>query len=462
MDLQDLFPVLDFLWKAAASAAALFWVYSLYKQRTWEAELARVRKGAAESEKRLAELRCERLETEGKIRGRTLDLAKEATDLISDTIAQKLIDNPQWLDRFMDETGATYGASAYGIRISHFYYEKQTIAQRAVDRIEQDLNDPAKENVQFCLLLDSGTTIFPVFHEITKRAKACNGELWRRRVCIVTNNTAGLQYLMKNCKEDPTDDYCELLLNCFTIPGKPLAVYAAITGTESSRWMEQLKAFLNDPTRCEQWKEKGTTVETIGFITGNYMAREKGGRYYPVARGEGHNELKESIVAQSDKLFVLAPMMKFSFADAELLNSVNGFTIERIDREAASQNPAAVKYEAVDIYTNNKKVVFFTTQRTKGHLFERFGNELMAELRRHGAVVTEEFDVRQWIPGVLENHHLEFEREIPHAALRRKYRDVRGDLIWDLAWVRGVRDLGEEEATRLLQPDRNRSRQLDH
>jgi len=56
-----------------------------------------------------------------------LHQVEDNTEEISNKIATKLIDDPSWLDRFMEKTGATYGGSVFGHRINHFYYEKQKL-----------------------------------------------------------------------------------------------------------------------------------------------------------------------------------------------------------------------------------------------------------------------------------------------------------------------------------------------
>src|SRR5207253_10049387 len=114
-----------------------------------------------------------------------------------------------------------------------------------------------------------------------------------------------------------------------------------------------------------------------GFVTGNYISpRQAGSRtfYEPVARGEGHVAIKRMMVEVSSEVFLLAPLMKFSFASVDLLNRVNDFDINRVEIERAKRHPKRVKYEPVTIPAG-KRCVFFTTMRSRDAIFGRFSHD---------------------------------------------------------------------------------------
>jgi hypothetical protein len=449
MDWSSFTRFLPIITASVAVLSGLLLIYATYrinrfriKQAETEREIAELKLTStksecdyktrqAEMEKEIVEMRLSNIRNEFENKSTVLDHTSKITTEISRSISQQLINDPTWLDRFMDQTGVTYRASVYGKRIGHFFYEKRRLAEEAINRIEEYLRKD--ENTQYCLLIDSGTTLYPVFQEITTRLnQKSKKDLWREKVCIVTNNIPGVQYLMKNGKEDLNDDHSEIIIDCFLIPGKPLSVYAAITGSESTKWLLGLKDFL------QTWKRENMDVKVIGLITGNYIARKLvNGRvqYYPVARGEGHVEIKRTMAEISDEVFLLSPLMKFSFAGVELLNEVNGFDIDRQDMENAKHNPRRVKYEEISI-PDNKKCTFFTTRRAKDALFERFSDTLYYELLRSykaHCIVMPEFDIRYWNPNIEESRQLEIEREIPHDNLRARY--LEGTNIWSHGWV---------------------------
>jgi len=418
---------------AVAAAAGLIVVYF-----TWL--IQRIKYQHVKLEKEIAQKKLQAIQDEGSNRMNVLNETSKITTEISESISQKLIENPSWLDRFMDETGVTYSASVYGKRIGHFFYEKRKIAEAAVDKVEEYLKSVPDKH--FCLVIDSGTTLYPVFQEISDRLRrGPMSKLWRERICIVTNNIPGIQYLMKNAKDNANDDYSEIAIRCFIIPGKPLSVYAAIIGDESIAWLSKLKEFLisKDVIGIQNVTEdKPVEWTVLGFVTGNYIARrvvDNRCYYFPVARGEGHVEMKRTMVAVSDEVFVLAPLMKFSFASVDLLNRVNGFDIDREDWQRAKHHPRRVKYAPI-VVPDNKKCLFFSTRRSRDAIFHAFSHDLFVELVRHynaERVVVRDFDIRYWNPAIEGNRHFELAREIPHDNLRDKYE--KGMNIWDSQWV---------------------------
>lgn len=389
-------------------------------------------KKLAESNQALAELKLEAFKDEIEYKKDAFQQTKNISSEIAHEISQQLINNPTWLDKFMDETGATYGGSVFGQRIRHFFYEKKVLAKRAVDEIE---NYFEKDDRKYCLLIDSGTSMYPLFHEISERVKDKEKKkMWQENACIITNNLLGVQYLMKNCKDDANDDYSDIALDCFLIPGKPLSVYGAVTGTESEEWVKnKIHKFLQNELK---WRKR--CYQIMSFVTGNYIAPHRENKrilgFYPVARGEGHVEIKTKFVEVSDIIFLLSPLMKFSFADVDLLNKVNKFVVLR-GTDEAKKFPKQVKYERVDI--KKDRCVFITSSRNEFNRFHRFSLDLirtLKELYDEEKVIVEKFDLQDWIPGIKDNSNLELTNEIPHKHLRLKYE--AGNDIWDINWVR--------------------------
>lgn len=407
--------------------AGIIVIYFTYK-------INKIKLDHANLESRIARKELEKLTDEANNRITILQKTNEITSEISHSISTQLIKDPSWLDRFMDQTGATYTASVYGKRIGHFFHEKSKISVLAINKILEYLEK--NNDKQYCLLIDSGTTTYPVFQEIASRLRDNRDKkIWKERVCIVTNNIPGIQYIMKNAKEDPNDEYSELSVNCYIMPGKPLAVYAAITGEETEKWLGNIRAVLNNQ---KNWRDQEKSLYIIGFLTGNYLARslvDSKPQFFPVARGEGHVEIKKKIVDVSDEIFLLSPLMKFTFANVELLNKVNDFTIERTDIEKALQKPKKVKYTEIIIPEKLPKK-FFTTSRPTNAKFYQFGVDLRYELEESNKsenIIMNEYDVRYWAP-TEDNSRLELEKEIPHDTLRKQFEN--GANIWDRGWVR--------------------------
>jgi hypothetical protein len=127
--------------------------------------------------------------------------------------------------------------------------------------------------------------------------------------------------------------------------------------------------------------------------------------------------------------------MKFSFADVDILNDVNEFTVER-KSDDAKKYPREVKYEAVHL-DKKDNIVFVTSERYEGARFYQFGTTLKDRLRsrvkENSRIIIEPFDLKYWMPATKDDSELEIKKEIPHENLRDKYR--AGKNIWDIAWV---------------------------
>lgn len=379
----------------------------------------------AEIDKEISLIKLEHLKKESQLKEKVLQEVNLITNQISSDISSQLIADQKWLDKFLDETGVSYSGSIFGGRVRHFYYEKRILAKYAIERINSYLIDSDKK---ICLLIDSGTSMYPVFYEIVDCLKRSDiNKLWKENIYIITNNLPGIQFLMKHCKEYP-NDLSGLGINSFLLPGKPLPAYAAITGKETEVWLDKIDTFLETVWKCDTSEYK-----IVSFITGNYFVpKVRGAReYLPVARGEGHVEIKTKMVEKSNEIFLLAPLMKFSFAEVELLNHVNKFDVDRKEIERAKKDPRKVKYESIQI--PKEKCFYFTTKRKEQDSFYYFSKHLSSDLKftyKDNATIID-FDLKKWNPSISEKG--DYDIEIPHEELSRSYWD--GNDIWNEEWV---------------------------
>lgn len=415
--------------------------------------------------KSIAELNLDYLKEEIKFKTDSLRIIEQNSGEISDKIARELNRNPTWLDRFMDETGATYVGSVFGKRINHFHYEKKFLAKKAVDTLEKDLK--TNEKKKYCLLIDSGTTMYHIFIEMCERIKKANIEkneeefnIWTKRIFVITNNLPGIQYLMKHCRVG-SNEYADILIKCLLLPGKPLSVYGAVTGLETTHFLikeDEEKEERIRPIIREALDAKEGEYEIISFITGNYIARypyediDLKDSYCPVARGEGHVNLKIEFVKLSDKIYIISPLSKFSFATCKELNYYNNFTINELtDKENAASFPSKVMYREIEILTEKKykeKSIFFVTTREENDILKNFAHGIISELQKcyntpenpEKVVVDTDFKLQNWIPFDKQSdayRDLELKKEIPHESLRDVYSKVKenGHFIWDITWI---------------------------
>lgn len=454
------------------NAAGTESIVSELKKKTseYDCEVSQISKEISQINKKIADTqlviegnKLEYLNREYEYKKKYMEKVNESSDKISNRIAQNLIDDPKWLDRFMERTGATYAGSVYGSRINHFYYEKKIIAENCLNILDKMMIK--NSNKKYCFLIDSGTTLYHVFFEICEKMKNDQTKSrWCEQVCIVTNNLPGIQYLMRHCKDKDNDEYSEIAIPCFLLPGKPLSVYAAVTGDEACKWLEkpsinseepdvaigenesielsQLEMFLNS-----LWNVPRDGYEIISLMTANYIVRHPGSdskdSYYPVARGEGHAKIKRRFAEVSDKIYILSPLTKFSFATVTQLNNENQLNIDEIKfPNQAKKNPSKVKYDLIPIKNDKHKCTFFTTQRVQGNIFYGFSDALITRLKEYyDNVEVVDFDIKYSIPEEDKNEnyqHIQIEKEIPHKILRDNYnsrRRKKQPYIWDMAWI---------------------------
>lgn len=390
----------------------------------------------------------------------TLSKIENSSEEISTKVAKKLTKDPTWLEKFTDESGISYLGSIFGTRINHFYHEKKALAEKAIDVLEEEmLRD---EYMKYCLLIDSGTTMFNVFCEISERIlkerKSTIGndkfDIWNKRVLIITNNLPGIQYLMKYCK-DGSDEYADLLLKCLLLPGEPLPVYAAVTGSETNDSLAE--NYIRKTIREKLNVKSDERYKIISFIASNYMVRHPsersdiGDSYCPVARGEGHFALKTRFAELSDEIYLISPLTKFSFAKCEELNKLNGFYIdEKKCPTEAKESPEKAMYHEIELITDDyrKKSTFFLTDRQKTDVFWNFAQSLRHELETsYGSekvIITPNFRLESWISVDRNNDNYrdqEIKKEIPHESLRDAYQMMKkdGHFIWDMSWITNPR-----------------------
>jgi hypothetical protein len=145
-------------------------------------------------------------------------------------------------------------------RSRHFREEKEFIGRKFVDFLWQRCTHIAKEGYprptgeavvarssrkkggssnppspgawKIYLVLDSGTTLVPLFRELAKRALKEHSDGNSKIVSaieVVTNNLPGLGELVEHGRPEP-NRYSEPVLSCQLLPGIPMPVYSAVAG----------------------------------------------------------------------------------------------------------------------------------------------------------------------------------------------------------------------------------------
>lgn len=192
--------------------------------------------------------------------------------------------------------------SLFEERISHFREEKQHLADHFLIPLLLRCQEFAEEGKQVHLIIDSGTTLYPLFGKLAEfsvRAYA-NREKWIENLFVETNNIPGVIMLMDSGRINPNDRYSPLAINCDLLPGIPLPVYSALTGKKTIAALQQLRNGAGDKSVF------------IALTTGNWirLRRSMPSCPVPLARGIGHLEFKQALIDYSDEVYVISPLGK--------------------------------------------------------------------------------------------------------------------------------------------------------
>lgn len=204
------------------------------------------------------------------------------------------------------DLGVPWLDSQYHSRERHFGEEKRLLARAVVERVLPRLFEQiarTRSNPRFRLILDSGTTITPVFAHLVRRGILKSGGE-RFHPDVYTNNLAGIDELQRL---DSIRDQ-ELAEREFTLlGGRPLSRYRATTGPHTNA---ALQAVFDAPD------PDGRPIVTVSVLTANWLLVGQGHRTLTLcARGPGHPEFKRIVADHSDYVVVVAPLGKILALD---------------------------------------------------------------------------------------------------------------------------------------------------
>ncbi len=205
----------------------------------------------------------------------------------------------------LDYFGFSWRKNQYFSRLQHFTDEKQELASCLVEGELPDLLDKIlirhNKVAGLNIILDSGTTITPIFPLLAKQGIATKRSIELR---FYTNNLSGIDELHK--LDVPKD--CPISESSFNlIGGQPLNMYRATTGTVTQKFLQELWAGR---------AENAEAVLTVSVITANWVLA---GRHLDeisiCAKGRGHFAFKKDLIDHSDYIIVMAPLGKILRVD---------------------------------------------------------------------------------------------------------------------------------------------------
>jgi hypothetical protein len=341
------------------------------------------------------------------------------------TIVAQLNANTQWASEALERAKlGPFSKTLFGERVGHFYDEKQFLAENFLPLLLSRCQKIVESGREVYLLIDSGTTLYPLFSKLGPGAIAlCNEKQeWIKQVEVVTNNLPGVVALMDTGRLNPMYRFSPLAIRCQLLPGVPLPIYSAVLGEKAETAMKTLK------DQADSAKHY-----FIGLTTGNWIRVRRTGQACPVplARGEGHLKFKQMLIDCSNEVYVVSPLGKvFVNTSLDDLNNAMGFNKN-------SSDPDKKPYEEVNIVEEKAKAVKLVyTVRDVGYALSRHSDFVQSVLGGDDADGQQSGSA---LPGA-EHHPLPFtphakkwyeqiETEFPHrytraAEFRRRFFQV--------------------------------------
>ena len=351
--------------------------------------------------------------------------SQPASDL-AEHLTKQLVNDPSWAHRALESAKLLpYKDTLFGERTQHFREEKDELAERfsphLIKRCEA-LIENGRRHVY--LLIDAGTTLLPFFRIIGQEtSRLCqNGEEWLEYLHLATNNIPGIEQLMLTGRRTQYGRYSKLAIeDCQLLPGLPLPIFASVAGEQTNEAIRNLRIKALDKGGEDQ-------PVFISLVVGNWVRiRNTEPRCpVPMARGNEHLKVKETLIHNADEIFVISPLGKiFINQSNEDVNTALGF-------DPTSTDPEKSSYEEVVIDSDlAPRVKLISTIRQPHRILHRHSNRLEDAFEERFKIEIDEDLFAQSkieeLPNLLftfnklpNNHYGELETEFPHYHSRTK------------------------------------------
>jgi|GEM_PF-6405391 len=188
------------------------------------------------------------------------------------------------------------GGSLFNLRLGHYTAEKDILCKKFLSELLKDDNIICNDKI--ILLIDSGSTVFPIFKLLCDYYWAGYKIDALKKIEIFTNNIPGFNTLLLFGREG-SDVTADMIYKCNVIPGTIEGKYSAILGEESISHLDFILKEIRD-------KEKDKKKVFVSVITGNYISIQDGVLW----RGDYHGAMKDAYIKHSDYVFIISPLGK--------------------------------------------------------------------------------------------------------------------------------------------------------
>lgn len=255
----------------------------------------------------------------------------------------------------------------YLARESHFAWEKRHLAhslvRKAIPQLLKVMREETPGLVRINFLIDSGTTLTPIFEELLKAKLAYQNNL---RVRVYTNNLEGAhktqssEHLLDS--ELSERDFC-------IIGGEILGKYRATVGKSFQKFFFESYSKIITADTVPEAKQK-----TIAILSANWYLLSAS-QFVPVGRNAEHVHIKEQMIKIADRIIFVSPLGK-------VLKTDNLGLLQKYAN--ASELETGSEYLPVKI-EGGKKPYFFTTIRKEGSqsVLKKHSDAVKLQLENH-------------------------------------------------------------------------------
>jgi len=272
---------------------------------------------------------------------RLVDVSRsEFLDAVRMIFDQKLVSLAETVGRMQDRLSQVAPfdeQSLFGTRYHHFFDEKEAIARLFVTDLESRVQNAYSNGERIVLILDSGTTIFPIFKLLMAKK---NDPAWTNTIEIFTNNLPGIFVALRDGRTKEGIRRARLAFRVHVVRGDPNPDYWALLSKDSPNAISDLS--------------EGPII--IGVTTGNY-AQDDGQVLF--VRDPEHRAFKEALIRRAQVIYSLLPLGKMVPIGAAELNE------KLLPSELRSVDECQYRGLALPI-DGAKEVVIVTTARRQG------------------------------------------------------------------------------------------------
>jgi hypothetical protein len=282
--------------------------------------------------------------------------------------------------------------SIFGERYDHFFHEKRAIAGRFMESLADHVARTA-DGERIRLVLDSGTTIFPIFGLLLEHKRDPS---WTSKIEIVTNNIPGVLVMLRDGRAQDDNPHSTLAFDVHVVAGDPSPAYWALLPSAPEREMARLTV--------EQ------TAATIGVTTGNWALANGKGLF---VRGDQHASFKRALMACSSAVYVLLPVGKM---------------IEKSEQEVNDSLAGSHPYTTVELPSDKERFLVTTRRDRHEKMYDHWhmlknGLQKLSETDRRFRVLWVEPSQFRITDLVVGGRFTQEDLEMPHRPHRKTLMD---------------------------------------